>query len=165
MFLNLFKGLELSAKRNLIFSCVLRITKKMKIKIKTIFVVVAILTTLQMLPLAISLLSADFKAMLLADIFGENPSADTVKFFGNFAMVVGTLVIGLIFLLIGSMSFKDEATLRRLSFLYSVVWGFFCVPDLISFLTNDGMAAPLPVVIMGIVSFGLLLYGSKKGTA
>jgi hypothetical protein len=28
--LNLFKGLELSAKRNLIFSCVLRITKKMK---------------------------------------------------------------------------------------------------------------------------------------
>ena len=89
-------------------------------KIKTIFVVVAILTTLQMLPLAISLLSADFKAMLLADIFGENPSADTVKFFGNFAMVVGTLAIGLIFLLIGSMSFKDEATLRRLSFLYSI---------------------------------------------
>ncbi|MDB4105853.1 hypothetical protein N9545_10040 [Salibacteraceae bacterium] len=97
--------------------------------------------------------------------FGENPSADTVKFFGNFAMVVGTLVIGLIFLLIGSMSFKDEATLRRLSFLYSIVWGFFCIPDLISFITNDGMAAPLPVVIMGVVSFGLLLYGSKKGTA
>ena len=137
----------------------------MKMKIKTIFVVVAILTTLQMLPLAITFLSADFKDMLLADVFGENPSADAVKFFGNFAMVVGTLVIGLIFLLIGSMSFKDEATLRRLSFLYSVVWGFFCVPDLVSFITNDGMAAPLPVVIMGVVSFGLLLYGSKKGTA
>ncbi|MFT6111273.1 MAG: hypothetical protein ACJA19_000122 [Bacteroidia bacterium] len=26
------------------------------------------------------------------------------------------------------------------------------------------MAAPLPVVIMGIFSYGLLLYGSKKGT-
>jgi ABC-type Na+ efflux pump permease subunit len=100
----------------------------------------------------------------MLDIFGDSPSADALKFFDNFAMVLGTLILGLIFLLIGSMSFKDEAILRRLCFLYSVVWGFFCIPDLVSFITNDGMAAPLPVAIMGIFSYGLLLYGSKKGT-
>jgi hypothetical protein len=48
--------------------------------------------------------------------------------------------------------------------LYSVIWGFCALPDLISFITNDGLAAPLPVIIMGLVSYGLLLYGSKKGT-
>jgi len=100
----------------------------------------------------------------MLDIFGDIPSADALKFFDNFAMVLGTLILGLIFLLIGSMSFKDEAILRRLCFSYSVVWGFFCIPDLVSFITNDGTAAPLPVVIMGIFSYGLLLYGSKKGT-
>ena len=133
-------------------------------KMKTIFTTVAVITFLQLLPLLLSLINPDFKAMLMLDIFGDSPSADALKFFDNFAMVLGTLILGLIFLLIGSMSFKDEAILRRLCFLYSVVWGFFCIPDLVSFITNDGMAAPLPVVIMGIFSYGLLLYGSKKGT-
>ena len=134
-------------------------------KIKTIFAIVAVLTFLQLLPLPLSLFNADFKEMLLLDVFGGTPSADAAKFFDNFAMVLGTLVLGLIFLLIGSMSFKDEAILRRLCFLYSVVWGFYCVPDLVSFITNDGMAAPAPVIAMGLISYVLLLYGSKRGTA
>ena len=133
-------------------------------KIKTIFTIVAVLAFLQLLPLPLSLFNADFKAMLLADVFGNAPSADAVKLFENFAMVVGLIFTGLIFLLIGSRSFDDEATLRRLSFLYSVIWGFCALPDLISFITNDGLAAPLPMIIMGLISYGLLLYGSKKGT-
>ena len=92
-------------------------------KIKTIFTTVAVITFLQLLPLLLSLINPDFKAMLMLDIFGDSPSADALKFFDNFAMVLGTLILGLIFLLIGSMSFKDEAILRRLCFLYSVVWG------------------------------------------
>jgi len=133
-------------------------------KIKTIFTIVAVLTFLQLLPLPLSQFSADFKSMLLSDVFGDNPSADAVKFFDNFALVIGCTVIGLLFLLIGSLSFNDEATLKRLSFLYSVVWGFFCLPDLVSFIRDDGMAAPLPVIVMGLISYGLLLYGSRKGT-
>ena len=42
--------------------------------------------------------------------------------------------------------------------------GFAALPDLISFIKNDGFAAPLPVIIMGLVSYGILLYGSRKGT-
>jgi hypothetical protein len=83
-------------------------------KIKTIFTIVAVLAFLQLLPLPLSLFNADFKAMLLADVFGDTPSADAVKLFENFAMVVGLIFTGLIFLLIGSRSFDNEATLRRL---------------------------------------------------
>ncbi|MDG1757064.1 MAG: hypothetical protein P8I43_06660 [Bacteroidia bacterium] len=74
-------------------------------KIKTIFTIVAVLAFLQLLPLPLSLFNADFKAMLLADVFGNAPSADAVKLFENFAMVVGLIFTGLIFLLIGSRSF------------------------------------------------------------
>jgi len=133
-------------------------------KIKTIFTIVAVLAFLQLLPLPLALVSEDFKAMLIADVFGENPSADAVTMFENFALVVGLIFTGLIFLLIGARSFSDEATLRRLSFLFSVIWGFAALPDLISFIKNDGFAAPLPVIIMGLVSYGILLYGSRKGT-
>ena len=40
-------------------------------KVKTIFTIVAVLAFLQMLPLPLILVNADFKAMLIADVFGE----------------------------------------------------------------------------------------------
>ena len=134
-------------------------------KIKKIFAIVAVLTFLQLLPLPLSLFNADFKEMLLLDVFGLDSSANVTKFLDNFVMVLSTLVVGLIFLLIGSMSFEDEAILRRLCFLYSIVWGFYCIPDLVAFIINDGMTPPAPIIAMGVTSYVLLLYGSKRGTA
>jgi predicted membrane channel-forming protein YqfA (hemolysin III family) len=50
-----------------------------------------------------------------------------------------------------------------MSFLFFVLFGFFNLPDLISFFTGQP-TAPLPVIIMGLLSLGLFYYGSRKGT-
>ena len=131
-------------------------------KIKTIFSICAILILIQATPLLLSLFSPEFKLMLISDAFGEKPSDDAIIMFESFALVVGLLVIGIIFFIIGSLSFSDQDVLRRLSFLFFVFSGFFSLPDLIAFFKGDP-TAPLPVIILGIVTLGLFYYGSKKG--
>ena len=118
---------------------------------------------LQGLPLFLSIISPEFKLTLVSDAFGSNPSEDAIIIFNTFALVVGLLVIGIIFLIIGTMSFTEINTLKRMSFLFFVLQGFFALPDLISFLKGEP-TAPLPVIIMGIITLSLFYYGSKKGT-
>ncbi|MDG1291962.1 MAG: hypothetical protein P8N91_06255 [Flavobacteriaceae bacterium] len=132
-------------------------------KIKTIFWLCASLIFIQGIPLFLSLFSTEFKMMLIADAFGANPSADAVIMFETFALVVGLLVLGIIFIIIGATSFTDLDTLKRVSFLLFVLSGFFALPDLIGFIKGDP-TAPLPVIILGLVTLGLFYYGSKKGT-
>ena len=132
-------------------------------KIKTIFWLCASLIFIQGIPLFLSLFSSEFKMMLIADAFGANPSADAVIMFETFALVVGLLVLGIIFIIIGATSFTDLDTLKRVSFLLFVLSGFFALPDLIGFIKRDP-TAPLPVIILGLVTLGLFYYGSKKGT-
>lgn len=132
-------------------------------KIKTIFWLCASLIFIQGIPLFLSLFSAEFKMMFIADAFGANPSADAVIMFETFALVVGLLVLGIIFIIIGATSFTDLDTLKRVSFLLFVLSGFFALPDLIGFIKGDP-TAPLPVIILGLVTLGLFYYGSKKGT-
>ena len=132
-------------------------------KIKTIFWICISLIFLQGLPLFFSIISPEFKLTLVSDAFGSNPSEDAIIIFNTFALVVGLLVIGIIFLIIGTMSFTEINTLKRMSFLFFVLQGFFALPDLISFLKGEP-TAPLPVIIMGIITLGLFYYGSKKGT-
>ena len=132
-------------------------------KIKTIFWICISLIFLQGLPLFLSIISPEFKLTLVSDAFGSNPSEDAIIIFNTFALVVGLLVIGIIFLIIGTMSFTEINTLKRMSFLFFVLQGFFALPDLISFLKGEP-TAPLPVIIMGIITLGLFYYGSKKGT-
>ena len=67
--------------------------------------------------------------------------------------------------MIGAMSFTDQSVLRRLSFLYFVLFGFLSATDLVALIQGSNMAASIPVIILGLVSLGLLYYGSKKGTA
>ena len=86
-------------------------------KIKTIFWLCASLIFIQGIPLFLSLFSAEFKMMLIADAFGANPSADAVIMFETFALVVVLLVLGIIFIIIGATSFTDLDTLKRVSFL------------------------------------------------
>ena len=132
-------------------------------KIKTIFWICISLIFLQGLPLFLSIISPEFKLTLVSDAFGTNPSEDAIIIFNTFALVVGLLVIGIIFLIIGTMSFTEINTLKRMSFLFFVLQGFFALPDLISFLKGEP-TAPLPVIIMGLITLSLFYYGSKKGT-
>ena len=122
-----------------------------------------VIIALQVLPLIISLFSPEFKIMLMTDAFGDEPSKDAVFMFEQFALVLGLTVIGIIIFLYGSLSFNDEATLRRLSLLFFALAGFFALPDLINVI-NGQPTAPLPVIILGLLSMGLFYYGSKKGT-
>ena len=133
-------------------------------KIKTIFWIVAAIVMLQVLPLYASLFSEAFKLELTADAFGPNMSEDALLMFEFFALVVGLTGTGVVFALIGATSFKEEAVLRRVSFLFFVILGFFALPDLISYLKGDP-TAPLPVVLLGLSSLVLLLYAAKKGRA
>ena len=81
-------------------------------KIKTIFSICAILILIQATPLLLSLFSPEFKLMLISDAFGEKPSDDAIIMFESFALVVGLLVIGIIFFIIGSLSFSDQEQFR-----------------------------------------------------
>ena len=133
-------------------------------KIKTIFKIVIAIGLLQIMPLIISLFSPEFSLMLTTDTFGFIPSEDAMLMFENFALVLSFVFMGIIFHMIGAMSFNDESVLRRLSFLYFVLFGFLSLTDLVAVVQGSNMAAPLPVILLGLVSLGLLYYGSKKGT-
>ena len=95
-------------------------------KIKTIFRICAALIFIQGIPLFLSLFSPEFKLMLIADAFGSDPSADAVTMFETFALVVGLLVFGIIFLIIGVTSLTDLDTLKRISFFVVCIGWFFC---------------------------------------
>ena len=132
-------------------------------KIKTIFKINIALVFLQGLPLFISWFSPEFKMMLLSDVFGNNPSDDAIIMFDQFALVLGLVIVGIISLIYGSLSFNDINVLRRLSLLYFALAGFFALPDLISALKGEP-TAPIPVIILGLFGIGLFYYGSRKGT-
>ena len=132
-------------------------------KIKTIFKINILLIFLQGLPLFISWFSPEFKSMLLVDAFGDNPSSDAVLMFEQFALVLGLVVIGIITAIFGSLSFDNLEVLKRLSLLYFAIAGFFALPDLISAIKGEP-TAPLPVIVLGLISLGLFYFGSKRGT-
>jgi len=132
-------------------------------KIKTIFKINIALIFLQALPLYISLFSIDFKMTLMGDFFGSDPSPDALIMFDQFALVLGLTILGVISLIYGALSFKDIKVLKRISFLLFALAGFFALPELINVFTGNP-SAPLPVIIMGLISVGLFYYGSKKGT-
>ena len=131
-------------------------------RIKTIFWIASLLLLFQITPLLMSMFSPDFKTFLIADTFGSTFSSDTVQMFDTFALVISLMVIGIVFLILGSLSIRDLKALRRLSFLFFVIMGFFALPDLI-FLITEKPTAPLPVIIANLLTMGILLYGAKRG--
>tara|TARA_B100001063_G_scaffold94224_1_gene87780 strand:- start:2003 stop:2407 length:405 start_codon:yes stop_codon:yes gene_type:complete len=132
-------------------------------KIKTIFKINIVLIFLQALPLYISLFSPEFKMMLTSDAFGSSPSLDAIIMFEQFALVLGLLILGVISFIYGALSFNDINILKRISFLLFALTGFFALPDLINVFSGQP-TAPLPVILMGLVTLGLFYFGSKKGT-
>ena len=132
-------------------------------KIKTIFKINIALILLQGLPLFISWFSPEFKMMLLGDFLGDNPSADAITMFDQFSLVLGLVIIGIIALIYGSLSFNDLDVLKRLSLLYFALAGFFALPELINVIKGNP-TAPLPGIIIGLIGLGLFYDGSRKGT-
>ena len=134
-------------------------------KLKTIFWLSAVLMLLQLLPLFGAMISEDVKTMLIVDAFGyETLSEDAITIFDTFASVLGCVGLGFFFLMVGATSILDLEALKRLSFLFFVVMGFFALPDLVNAFSGKP-TAPLLVIILNLVALGLLYYGSKKGTA
>ena len=101
--------------------------------------------------------------MLLGDFLGDNPSADAITMFDQFSLVLGLVIIGIIALIYGSLSFNDLDVLKRLSLLYFALAGFFALPELINVIKGNP-TAPLPGIIIGLIGLGLFYYGSRKGT-
>jgi len=131
-------------------------------RIKTIFIIVSLLLLFQVAPLILSLFSVDIKTILLAETFGSEVSKDAVLMFETFAFVLSSVIIGIICLILGSLSIRDLSAIRRLSFLLFVIMGFLALPDLIFGILGKP-TAPLPVIIANLLTMGILLYGAKRG--
>ncbi|MDG2475551.1 MAG: hypothetical protein P8M27_01045 [Flavobacteriaceae bacterium] len=131
-------------------------------RIKTIFWIAFLLLLFQVAPLIISIFSVDFKMFLIKDAFGPGVSNDAIQMFETFSLVTSSIVIGIMFMIIGSLSIRDLSALRRLSYLFFVVMGFLALPDLIFSITGKP-TAPLPVILANLITMGILFYGAKRG--
>ena len=131
-------------------------------KIKTIFWIAITCIFLQLLPLLATFFSPEFKLMLVSDVFGNEPSSDAITMFDQFAFVLSFVGLGFISMIFGAFSFDDLESLRKVSFLFFIFSIFWTIPDLLNLILGEP-AAPIPIIILGLIQVGLFYYGSKKG--
>ena len=131
-------------------------------KIKTIFWIAIICLFIQLLPLLATFFSPEFKLMLVSDVFGNEPSSDAITMFDQFAFVLSFVGLGFISMIFGAFSFDDLESLRKVSFLFFIFSIFWTLPDLLNLILGEP-AAPIPIIILGLIQVGLFYYGSKKG--
>jgi len=131
-------------------------------KIKTIFWIAITCIFVQLLPLLATFFSPEFKLMLVSDVFGNEPSSDAITMFDQFAFVLSFVGLGFISMIFGAFSFDDLESLRKVSFLFFIFSIFWTLPDLLNLILGEP-AAPIPIIILGLIQVGLFYYGSKKG--
>ena len=131
-------------------------------KIKTIFWIAITCIFVQLLPLLVTFFSPEFKLMLVSDAFGNEPSSDSITMFDQFAFVLSFVGLGFISMIFGAFSFDDLESLRKVSFLFFIFSIFWTLPDLLNLILGEP-AAPIPIIILGLIQVGLFYYGSKKG--
>ena len=131
-------------------------------KIKTIFWISITCIFIQLLPLLATFFSPEFKLMLVSDAFGNEPSSDSITMFDQFAFVLSFIGLGFISMIFGAFSFDDLESLRKVSFLFFIFSIFWALPDLLNLILGEP-AAPIPIIILGLIQVGLFYYGSKKG--
>ena len=102
--------------------------------------------------------------MLVSDVFGNEPSSDAITMFDQFAFVLSFVGLGFISMIFGAFSFDDLESLRKVSFLFFIFSIFWTLPDLLNLILGEP-AAPIPIIILGLIQVGLFYYGSKKGFA
>tara|TARA_Y100000768_G_scaffold67640_1_gene47357 strand:- start:1514 stop:1918 length:405 start_codon:yes stop_codon:yes gene_type:complete len=131
-------------------------------KIKTIFWIAITCIFVQLLPLLATFFSPEFKLMLVSNVLGDEPSSDTISMFDQFAFVLSFVGLGFISMIFGAFSFDDLESLRKVSFLFFIFSIFWTIPDLLNLILGEP-AAPIPIIILGLIQVGLFYYGSKKG--
>ena len=131
-------------------------------KIKTIFWIAITCIFVQLLPLLATFFSPEFKLMLVSDAFGNEPSSDSITMFDQFAFVLSFVGLGFISMIFGAFSFDDLESLRKVSFLFFIFSIFWTITDLLNLILGEP-AAPIPIIILGLIQVGLFYYGSKKG--
>tara|TARA_B100001250_G_C19057436_1_gene468536 strand:- start:40 stop:444 length:405 start_codon:yes stop_codon:yes gene_type:complete len=131
-------------------------------KIKTIFWIAITCIFVQLLPLLATFFSPEFKLMLVSNVLGNEPSSDTISMFDQFAFVLSFVGLGFISMIFGAFSFDDLESLRKVSFLFFIFSIFWTIPDLLNLILGEP-AAPIPIIILGLIQVGLFYYGSKKG--
>ena len=131
-------------------------------KIKTIFWIAITCIFVQLLPLLATFFSPEFKLMLVSNVLGNEPSSDTISMFDQFAFVLSFVGLGFISMIFGAFSFDDLESLRKVSFLFFIFSIFWTLPDLLNLILGEP-AAPIPIIILGLIQVGLFYYGSKKG--
>jgi len=131
-------------------------------KIKTIFWIAITCIFVQLLPLLATFFSPEFKLMLVSDVFGNEPSSDAITMFDQFAFVLSFVGLGFISMIFGAFSFDDLESLRKVSFLFFIFSIFWTLPDLLNIILGEP-AAPIPIIILGLIQVGLFYYGSNKG--
>ena len=131
-------------------------------KIKTIFWIAITCIFVQLLPLLATFFSPEFKLMLVSDVFDNEPSSDAITMFDQFAFVLSFVGLGFISMIFGAFSFDDLESLRKVSFLFFIFSIFWTLPDLLNIILGEP-AAPIPIIILGLIQVGLFYYGSKKG--
>ena len=131
-------------------------------KIKTIFWIAITCIFVQLLPLLATFFSPEFKLMLVSNVLGNEPSPDTISMFDQFAFVLSFVGLGFISMIFGAFSFDDLESLRKVSFLFFIFSIFWTIPDLLNLILGEP-AAPIPIIILGLIQVGLFYYGSKKG--
>ena len=131
-------------------------------KIKTIFWIAITCIFVQLIPLLATFFSPEFKLMLVSDVFGNEPSSDAITMFDQFAFVLSFVGLGFISMIFGAFSFDDLESLRKVSFLFFIFSIFWTLPDLLNLILGEP-AAPIPIIILGLIQVGLFYYGSKKG--
>ena len=131
-------------------------------KIKTIFWIAITCIFVQLLPLLATFFSPEFKLMLVSDAFGNEPSSDSITMFDQFAFVLSFIGLGFISMIFGAFSFDDLESLRKVSFLFFIFSIFWALPDLLNLILGEP-AAPIPIIILGLIQVGLFYYGSNKG--
>ena len=131
-------------------------------KIKTIFWIAITCIFVQLLPLLATFFSPEFKLMLVSNVLGNEPSPDTISMFDQFAFVLSFVGLGFISMIFGAFSFDDLESLRKVSFLFFIFSIFWTLPDLLNLILGEP-AAPIPIIILGLIQIGIFYYGSKKG--
>ena len=131
-------------------------------KIKTIFWIAITCIFVQLLPLLATFFSPEFKLMLVSNVLGNEPSSDTISMFDQFAFVLSFVGLGFISMIFGAFSFDDLESLRKVSFLFFIFSIFWTIPDLLNLILGEP-AAPIPIIILGLIQVSLVYYGSKKG--
>ena len=135
-------------------------------KIKTIFIISGVLTTLMIAPAWLAALVPSVQEFFVVDGFGETmlKSPQAMEVFDTFLLVLSFMGMAILVPIFGATCIKDLEALKKLSLLFGIMLFLVALPDYIS-LACGGAHPPAPIMIINVLAYLLMFYGWKKGVA